>query len=317
MNLQTALDLLSEGDFPSAHQVFEHLLQQTPTSREYQTGFYFSGWWNNRTEILRKKSKGTTLASYLLEQWNISKKIAEERESAQTQSFQIITLFILRQAAKNYYVGSQQESAVSLPGQIVLDLGYNLLKLNSPKEAYQILLLVRKSMIQGKLKNKVDFFLGETLCFSQDPVKVDRGINMIRNALLQNPLAVKIDWFLSVFTKKLYHELQQLYNNDLDPCYWFPARFQIEAFAYPLRALSEKEFQYLVAEIHRLNIQKIAKQYQERTNAILCFYILNIIYDYHYYQKKPMEKEKYQRLFFSIAPEYYQKRMTEQQLAES
>lgn len=281
LDFQIALEKLELGKYQEAKLAFSNLLQNDPEDLEFQAGFFCAGWWLNRENSFELYHLGRPLASWIMQEWEAFSKKAEERTYKKSHGFQKTMQHILDKAANNFRQAFQEEDASSVDSSLLKELSICLMQLKDYENAIEIL---QYAIIKKPGDAFLCFLLAELLCYSStEKKKLGHGLSYYREAFLLNFYISEVKWISSRIATQVLTKLYEKYKDNPEQALtWFPAHLMAISFVYNLRPLKYSEIHEVHKEIKRLLAEKerVMEKYRDKLVAVLCFYLLVLIYQY-------------------------------------
>ncbi len=298
---------ITEAKLSLAKDNFRDLLSEDSTNIEFQAGFFCVGWWLNREANKNLISMGRLRATWIMKEWKELTDIATNRAYVNTQSFQILMFYVLKEAIENYRLAFIEDGPTSTDPNMLKELGMCLLQIDDIENAIEILAYTKTKLPNDR---QLLFLLAQLYCYTGEKENITKGLSIYRDAFIHDfHNDFEANTWEAEITNEVHYTLLKIYKNEHQKMkYWFPSYLMAQALPYKLKPLKDAEIEKIVAETKRLIIEKekVLLKFKDKLQALLCFYLLVLILQFYDPEIDPFVYQKYEKELYLLSPHLYE-----------
>lgn len=156
--LRSIENTILEGDFKKIVEYYNKLLDKEPMNRHNTGGYYAAKYWANRQDLISLELEGKHRAAFLIAEWENFEYEIQKRKLTDLPIINLLMQYVFQLAAKNLRLVFQKEGSRSISEDLLLKMGYCLLKCQDYKNSLDVL---EYSRIQHRETPSLLFYLAE------------------------------------------------------------------------------------------------------------------------------------------------------------
>ncbi|MBE7410743.1 MAG: hypothetical protein L6Q54_08180 [Leptospiraceae bacterium] len=243
--IEEASEYLKEGEFEKAKTIFSNLLDKEPENPDFISGFFISGYWDNRIELIFNSKEGKDRASRLVQLFDEFEKEVSQRNFSNKTFLSFVTECVLGEASSQFRKAYQREGMIGLEPNHLIQLVRCLMKIGDYTNAKEIL---EYSKNFHKSSGEIRFFEAECIYHLGDH---RQSRVLYRDAMLLDPLAIRPEMVNSEPLHSAILSISKEYS-EIDFKEYLPVYCLEKNIFTEVKNYSDVEIQNFIKEISRL-----------------------------------------------------------------
>jgi len=264
LGVNEAYQYIEEGNFSAAVEKVDQLLSENPDYPGLSDTYRTAKFWDNRGAEIRRLSRGKQTADFLMTQWEIFKKYAEEKKIEGSPSYKAAMRYIFFTASENYKIAFQEQESTTDNFDLLMNLGVCFLNLGEHKRTVETLEYARSSY---RSNARLESLLAEAYFHLSE---IPKSMLLFREAFFINPSEIDLSLLKSKPISELVKRVGEERPGCLDIREWIPIYGFLDDVFYVKRNLNTAQIEAIKREIYTLekNFQAMSPEKIAGTNIV-------------------------------------------------
>ncbi|HDP80190.1 MAG TPA: hypothetical protein ENN21_05040 [Spirochaetes bacterium] len=264
LGINEAYQYIEEGNFSAAVEKVDLLLSANPDYPGLSDTYRTAKFWDNRDAEIRRLNRGKQTADFLMTQWEIFKKYAEEKRIDGSPSYKAAMRYIFFTASENYKIAFQEQESTTDNFDLLMNLGVCFLNLGEHKRTVETLEYARSSY---RSNARLESLLAEAYFHLSE---IPKSMLLFREAFFINPSEIDLSLLKSKPINELVKRVGEERPGCLDIREWIPIYGFLDDVFYVKRNLNTAQIETIKREIYTLekNFQAMSPEKIAGTNIL-------------------------------------------------